>query len=194
MDVMRGLDGGASPSHGMVRVIDRHLNARNFDVEERLLHVEDDLRANETTAAGESEPTAGEAVTQFWPSANDPDPLAPEAIEAARTRYGALGPEASSPTPIDDATRLMAGTPSSSGSLSFSGLKRPRRRLSVSAILLAFAAVTLSAMVGWLAAQSDEPQAPIAPIPPAPPPPAPVARAQPIASEDVPPAPPADSG
>ena len=184
-DVARGIDGGASPGHELVELVNQHFEPGTFDLEARLREID---------AEGLLEPTSAEAapsegVTRvFWPSEDAPDPLAPEAIEAARTRYQA--PPAAPGTPMVGATQpvlpsvsansmvaasyasglpsvsansISARSASSYGSISNTAL---RRRTTGPAIFLAVAAMMLATAVSWLALRPRPVQVPIAPLQP----------------------------
>ena len=177
-DVSRELQIDTNPSHRLIQLVRSHFDLSVFDLEARLgeLETHSGLVADPTAAAAiELDPQANPAVPTVihWPSDDAADPLAPEAIEAVRTRYQptpASVPALMAPTMAATDARALS---IASGSMSAS-LPR-RRRMSGPALLLAVAAIMLAASVGWLAAR---PAPAPTPIPPSPPPPTPVARAQ----------------
>ncbi len=153
-DAARGLAGGASPGHDLVRLVDEHFKPGSFDVEARVseLGVLEALVSEPTSATAETvhglpQPVAA-PTAMLWPYANGTDPLSPEAIEAAQTLY--------QPSSAGSSPALMAhplGASPRSVSARSMILHRPLSRSTWPAIFLATAAAMLTAAVAWVSSQ-----------------------------------------
>ena len=170
----------ASLGHELVQLIHQHFDPGTFDVDARVR----DLELLDPDLADSARPSAEvpAAATALWPAAVGSDPLAPDAIEAARTRFyapddhGAHPTRATFPPRSSDDGRTVTG---SAGSMS--GGHRPQRQWMVGpAAILGSAAVFLAATVGWVTWSGRGDPIPLAPVPPAPvAPPAPHVRPSP---------------
>lgn len=135
-DASRGLDGFASASRDLVRVLERNFDPAEFDIERRF-----------ELAPGASR--ARRADARAFSGNYAPDPLAPEALAEARTELRDL---ARSPAPI-----LGAAT---TGALAAEGaIAVGRARSRVAALVLAVAASVLLALAA-LVVKRARPTAP----------------------------------
>lgn len=102
------LEGAASASRDLVALVDRNFEGDAFDIDSRVHEVLAEVGSREAPDAGLPAPQRpmddapivrgiemppGTKVA--WPTAHAPDPLAPEAIEEARTQFRAVTPSAS---------------------------------------------------------------------------------------------------
>jgi serine/threonine protein kinase len=212
----RGLDGATSAPRDLVELIGKNFEPDAFDIDSRVQEILAEVGMKERREVGLPAPTTQDAepVVQgiqppmvgtkvAWPSAHAPDPLAPEAIEEARTQFRALTPSASAamlPAISSDGFTPsgIEMTPVGTHSAYFQP-PPARKKWLVPALVLSSAAIV---MIGTVAvvlqtrdkaieqstAQRVEPPPPPAAAvgvsqkelpPPPPPPPPPVAKADP---------------
>jgi serine/threonine-protein kinase len=190
---MRTLPNSTTASMDLVTLIQKNFEDDAFDIESKVqVAVAEaglDLEpARDPTVAGRAVEVKGLDTRMVWPTAYAPDPLAPEAIEEARTQFRAMTPSASAAMMQTPAVDL---TPMSQASYM---LPRPPQRSLLPLAAVVVAAVVLTA-VTVVVVQKREP------VPEAmatvernePPPPAPViaARQTPVvAKKPAPPPPP----
>ncbi|MEL7369044.1 MAG: protein kinase [Myxococcota bacterium] len=165
--VTAGLDRGSSLSHEMLQLIGFYFEHGTFDLDARLRDLQVPTPLPPGSAEIDIDPHLAEiAPTVFWPSDNAIDPLAPEAIEAARTRYQ---PGAATAARLPTQTRVseVSAAPSmmaSSSSVPSAILAQPRQTTGP-ALMLALAALLLASVVGWLTFRRPSAHEPLPPSP-----------------------------
>jgi eukaryotic-like serine/threonine-protein kinase len=173
-EAMRSLGGATTAQMDLVALIEKNFEPDAFDIESKVqialaeAGIEIDGPPRDPTVAGRARDVPDTQIV--WPTAYAPDPLAPEAIEQARTQFRALTPSAS--VAMQMQTPAVDFTPMSQ---SFMG-QVPRQRswlLPLVALVIAAVVVTMVAVVvvqrnGPPAVEIAEAEHPQVPPPPAP--------------------------
>ncbi|MEM7675244.1 MAG: protein kinase [Myxococcota bacterium] len=180
------LDRGSNLSHEMIQLVDFYFERGRFDLDARLSDLKIGSLSEAAPKTGNSlqpkdieiDPMlAAIAPTVFWPSDSAADPLAPEAIEAARTRYQAAPNDAarlptetrvsvSTPPPMAVSSGSLSAGSVSAGSLPLTDARLTNRYTTGPALMLAMAALLLASVVGWLTFRQPLQHEPIPPSPP----------------------------
>jgi serine/threonine-protein kinase len=187
---MRSLPHATTAPMDLVALIQKNFEPDAFDIESKvqvaIAEAGLDLApARDPTVAGRAVEVKGLDTRIVWPTAYAPDPLAPEAIEEARTQFRAMTPSQSAAmnmqTPSVDLTPM---------SQSFM-LPRPQHRSWLPLAALVSAAMVVTTVAVVVAQRRDVPAEVVANAEQEPPP-APVieARQAPIAKKVPPPPPP----
>jgi serine/threonine-protein kinase len=195
-EAIRTLPGATTAPMDLVAVIQKNFEPDAFDIESKvqIALAEAGLEAPEPrrdpTVAGRAIEVKPADTRIVWPTAYAADPLAPEAIEEARTQFRAITPSASAAmmqTPAIDLTPM-------SQSLMF---QRPPQRSWLPLVALVLAAMVVTTVAVVVAQRREPVQESVAAVPPAPPPPKPVIEAReapvvtaPVAKPPPPPPPP----
>jgi eukaryotic-like serine/threonine-protein kinase len=178
-DACRGLEGYSSAPRDFVALIDKNFDPGAFDIDGRVQVAMSEVDAVPPAQAvglprpTSSSPSVRPAVSMFapelggtkaaWPSAYAADPLAPEAIEEARTQFRAITPSQTPVMPIShsqEAMRALTQSSSQSGShASLTGLSvaaQPRRKGLAPALMLGAAAVVLLGAAALVVAKGNK--------------------------------------
>ncbi len=155
-EASRELSGGASANRTLAELIGMHFEANAFDIEGRIDEAAE-ASGGATSLAPAPTPSSPSPAYQpmtmtgmspqvlAWPTAHAPDPLAPEAIEEARTQFRAMTPSVSGPVMPMYTPSSVEGIPLTNTGRSFTGmLAPPPKKSQAPAIMLAFAAVLLT--------------------------------------------------
>lgn len=170
----QGLEGFASAGRDLVELVQSVFDADAFDTDARV----QEALAQAAPMEAQAEPTANQRVklqaggiqvvpvdaNVAWPSADASDPLAPEAIEEAKTAYRAIMtpvglPAMAMPSPMQSGS-MDAFTPYGSGQ-SYTAMQSRPERSSMPALLATVAALLLVGTTAFVIASRSRDTAPI---------------------------------
>ena len=164
-----GLDGFDGASRALVHLVGKVFEPDAFDTDARVREAIEQagpMESEEATANARSperscgvQVVGAEAATA-WPSADASDPLAPEALEEARTAYRAIISPIGGPQMPAPAVMMHSGSMDAlpvSTHQSFSGALPPQKKSSAAAIVETVAAVALAGTAAFIVAARSEP-------------------------------------
>ena len=160
-EASRSLEDVASTTPDLVDLINKNFDPDSFDVDGRVQEAMAGPEDGVATAAhievrgvGTMERVSEVIGTQMaWPSAHAPDPLAPEAIEEARTQFRAVTPSHSAS--VNMYAPSMEITPHQTGSSVLGYAPAPKRNL-VPIVLLCVAAFVLLGTAAFVVLGPDD--------------------------------------
>lgn len=175
-DAAKVLDGYSAATRDLVGLIDKNFETGAFDIDGRVQEAMREVAQREAVHVGlpaaMPAPTVAAApmVSPFspdlggtkaaWPSAYAADPLAPEAIEEARTQFRAVTPSQTPAMTYADSLRSISQSGSHASLTGYTGAIAPRRRSALPAAMLGTAAVVLLGTAAYVVGFGKKPVAP----------------------------------
>jgi serine/threonine protein kinase len=159
--VAKGLPGYEHASRELVDVVSAIFDAEDFNTEARVQKAALEAgqsEAPEPTRADRGVKVVGAAMP--WPSADASDPLAPEAIEEAKTMYRPMAATTPSLSPVLMHTGSVDALTPSSSQLSYTGLVMPAPKRSVLPTVAVVAAMVVVGTTAFVVS-SRRPEAPL---------------------------------
>lgn len=160
------LDEFDSASRNLVQLVGKVFEADAFDTDARVREALEQAGPLEEPTTNTRPPDsvqvmAAEGTAAAWPSADASDPLAPEALEEARTAYRAIlspiGGRQASPAPVMMHSGSMDALPIGTHQ-SYSGVMAPPpKKSSAAAIVATVAAIALAGTTAFVIASRSEP-------------------------------------
>jgi hypothetical protein len=178
-DAAKGLDGYSAATRDLVGLIDKNFETGAFDIDGRVQEAMQEVAQREAVhvglpAAMPAPTVSAPVVSPFspdlggtkaaWPSAYAADPLAPEAIEEARTQFRAVTPSQTPAMTYADSLRSISQSGSHASLTGYTGAIATRRRSALPAAMLGIAAVVLLGTAAYVVGFGKKPVVATTPV------------------------------